>query len=120
MGSLIARALACIFFCGVFAGAFAGAPGGEPTAPESARHGPATRYTQTCAVCHEEGTRGAPIPGVVDDWSYRLDYGVEELYLNTVEGMGEMPPRGACADCSDEEIEAIVDFMLQQNTNDRP
>ena len=57
---------------------------------------------------------------MVDDWSYRLDYGVEELYLNTVEGMGEMPPRGACADCSDEEIEAIVDFMLQQNANDRP
>ena len=77
----------------------------------------ATRYAQTCAVCHDEGVRGAPVPGVEDDWSFRLEYGVEELYLNTIEGMGEMPPRGACSDCTDAELKAIVDFMLGPSVN---
>ena len=62
--------------------------------------------------------RGAPIPGKEQDWSYRLEYGVEELYLNTFDGMGEMPPGGGCSDCTDAEIEAIVDFMLNQSARE--
>lgn len=85
------------------------------TAAPADKAGPETRYAQTCAVCHEEGVRGAPVPGVPDDWNYRLELGVQELYLNTLDGMGEMPPRGACPDCTDAEIEAIVDFMLKQS-----
>ncbi len=41
-----------------------------------------------------------------------LSYGKEEIYLNTLEGIGEMPPRGLCDNCSDEQLKAVVDFML--------
>jgi len=35
------------------------------------------------------------------------------VYLNAIEGLGPaMPPRGMCADCSDEQLKATVDFMI--------
>jgi len=70
-------------------------------------------YQQTCQVCHATGVNGAPRPHVAADWTYRLDYGVEDLYLNVIEGLGaKMPPRGSCADCSDAQLQAAVDYML--------
>jgi cytochrome c5 len=71
------------------------------------------RYNETCVVCHETGIDGAPRPGIKSDWSLRLEYGVEELYLNAIDGIGSsMPPRGQCMDCTDDEIRAIVDYMI--------
>lgn len=70
-------------------------------------------YNGTCVVCHGKGVEGAPRPGVPSDWSPRLAYGVEELYISTIEGIGTaMPPRGMCADCTDQELKAVVDFMI--------
>ena len=69
-------------------------------------------YNQTCVVCHAEGVQGAPMPGVRDDWEAPLSYGKSEMYLNTIEGIGEMPPRGMCGDCSDDQLKAVVDYML--------
>lgn len=76
------------------------------------------RYLQTCAVCHDQGVQGAPVPGVIEDWGFRLEYGREDLYTNTILGVGEMPPRGACADCTDAELRAIVDYMLEALAGD--
>jgi len=71
-------------------------------------------YQQTCVVCHGKGMHGAPIPGVSSDWEQRLSYGLDEMYLNVIEGLGNtMPARGACDDCSDQQLEAIVDFMIK-------
>jgi len=71
-------------------------------------------YAQTCIVCHAEGVGGAPRPGVTSDWQSRLEYGIEELYYNTIEGLGaEMPPRGLCDSCSEDELGATVDYMLR-------
>ena len=70
-------------------------------------------YAETCIVCHAEGVGGAPRPGIDSDWQARLAYGVEELYYNTIEGLGAaMPPRGLCDSCSDKELGATVDYML--------
>ncbi|MEO2173522.1 MAG: c-type cytochrome [bacterium] len=69
-------------------------------------------YVQTCIVCHGEGVHGAPRPGVKSDWEGPLSYGKEEIYLNTFEGIGEMPSRGLCDECSDEQLKAVVDFMM--------
>jgi cytochrome c5 len=69
-------------------------------------------YNQTCVVCHDEGVHGAPRPGVKSDWESPLSYGLEEIYINTLEGIGEMPPRGLCDDCTGEQLKAVVDFML--------
>ncbi len=73
-----------------------------------------TFYKETCIVCHGEGMHGAPKPGIKSDWEERLGYGIEDVYLNAIEGMGNaMPARGMCTDCSDEQIESIVDFMVK-------
>ncbi|HIG41509.1 MAG TPA: cytochrome c5 family protein [Gammaproteobacteria bacterium] len=69
-------------------------------------------YNQTCVACHATGVRGAPRPGVSTDWEDSLSYGREDIYLNSIEGVGEMPPRGMCADCTNEQIRAVVDYML--------
>jgi len=75
-----------------------------------------TLYQQTCVVCHGKGMHGAPIPGVASDWQQRLSYGIDEIYLNVIEGLGNtMPARGACDDCSDQQLEAIVDYMLEDS-----
>jgi cytochrome c5 len=85
-------------------------PGEAPMAKPSARV--VTIYEKACIVCHEEGVQGAPIPGEAFDWEDRLSYGMQELYANTIEGMGvSMPPRGTCDDCTDAELKAVVDFM---------
>ncbi len=84
-------------------------PGSAPTTASAAE----VRYTQTCAVCHDQGVQGAPVPGVVEDWGFRLENSREDLYTNTILGVGEMPPRGACPDCTDAELRTIVDYMLR-------
>ena len=71
-------------------------------------------YVRSCSSCHDSGAEGAPRPGVASDWSDRLSYGVEELYISAIEGAGPaMPPRGLCFECSDEQLRAIVDFMIR-------
>ena len=71
-------------------------------------------YQQPFVVCHGDGVGGAPKPGVASDWEYRLSFGVEEVYLNAIEGLGPpMPPRGLCTDCSDAQVRAVVDFMIE-------
>lgn len=71
-------------------------------------------FKETCVACHGEGIRGAPRPGVKADWEPRLSYGIEDLYLNAVDGVGAlMPPRGMCFDCSDSQLKAVVDFMVR-------
>ncbi len=79
----------------------------QPAATEGQRI-----YNRTCVVCHGEGVGGAPRPGAHSDWEYRLSFGIEDVYLNAIEGMGPaMPPRGLCTDCSDAQMRAVVDFM---------
>lgn len=70
-------------------------------------------YNETCVVCHGSGMHGAPRPEIKSDWQQRLSYGIEELYLNTIEGVGSaMPPRGMCDSCTDAQLEAVVDYMV--------
>ena len=71
-------------------------------------------YNQTCVVCHDEGVHGAPRPGARSDWEEPLSYGVQEMYLNTIEGIGEMPPRGMCNTCTDDQLKALVDYMIRE------
>ncbi len=85
-------------------GAVAAAAGG------GARSG-ADVYTQKCAACHAIGVAGAPKYGS-SEWTDRAAKGMETLLANAINGINAMPPRGTCADCSDEEIEGAVQHML--------
>ena len=70
-------------------------------------------YNNWCASCHADAVNGAPRPGIATDWEGRLAYGITELYLNVIDGLGvRMPPRGMCFECTDTQLQAIVDYMI--------
>lgn len=73
-----------------------------------------TVFQQACFACHGTGLYGAPVVGDAYDWQDRLSKGLPVLLENTLQGMNNMPPRGACADCSDTEIEAAVRYLTDQ------
>lgn len=71
-------------------------------------------YAAACAACHTAGVAGAPITGNASSWGSRPDQGLELLVEHAINGLGAMPPKGGCGACSDEEIEAAVEYMLSE------
>lgn len=67
-----------------------------------------------CAACHGTGAAGAPRLGNADEWADRLDKGMDELYANSINGIGAMPPKGGNMSLSDDEVNAIVDYMVAE------
>jgi len=74
-------------------------------------------YEADCANCHGGGFggffTGAPKTGDREDWSSLMPKGVDGLTATTLAGIGKMDPRGGCALCTDVEIRAAVEYMLQ-------
>ena len=72
-------------------------------------------YEAGCVACHGKTTQGAPIPGDKQDWDERLALGgMNQIMEHTINGYGEyMPARGGCLDCSGEELEAAVKYMIE-------
>ena len=74
-------------------------------------------YNGACMACHATGAAGAPKVGDAAAWATRIDKGMEALYasgVNGVPGTGMMA-RGGCGDCSDEDIYAAVDYMVDNS-----
>jgi len=70
-------------------------------------------YQATCFACHGTGAAHSPEVGDVIEWEIRLEKGLDTLVQSTINGLnGIMPPRGLCADCSDEQLKAIVEYMI--------
>ena len=72
---------------------------------------PPAKYASSCFACHMAGAAGAPKTGDVDAWKPRMDKGMETLIASVRNGLGAMPPTGLCADCTDEELTALITFM---------
>ena len=73
-------------------------------------------YNNYCMSCHMPGLSGAPKLGDVAAWAPRIAKGKDLLVQTTIEGVQPaMPPRGMCFSCSDEDIVAVVDYMIQQS-----
>jgi cytochrome c5 len=74
------------------------------------------QYANTCDGCHGEGTGGAPKTGDADDWSQRVAKGMNKVRENAIVGFegatGIMPARGGYEALTDEEVNAIVDYMV--------
>lgn len=70
-------------------------------------------YTKTCVACHSIGVLNAPKFQNAADWSPRLEKGFEVVWQNALKGIGGMPPMGTCADCSDDEIKAAIEHMIE-------
>ncbi len=78
----------------------------------AARSGEAV-YNQFCTACHGSGILNAPRTGDDAVWAERSSArgGLDALTQSAITGIGAMPPRGTCGNCSDEEIHAAVQFM---------
>lgn len=88
--------------------------GGAGAAAAPAASGPRSGdavYTASCASCHAVGVAGAPKFGTAD-WADRANKGMETLLANAIGGINAMPPRGLCADCSDEELQGAIQHMI--------
>lgn len=74
-------------------------------------------YDAACMACHTTGVAGAPMLGDVDAWAPRIAEGVAALHdagVNGIPGTG-MIAKGGCMDCSDEEVIAAVDYMIESS-----
>ena len=100
------------------------APAGEvtfvgdvPGAPAAASGGGSRSgddvYNTSCKTCHGAGMAGAPKFGAADQWTARIGKGMDTLYVSAISGFQGMPPKGLCMDCSDDELKAAVDYMIE-------
>lgn len=70
---------------------------------------------QFCANCHAEKpliTLGAPRMNYPLDWQQRLNKDLSGLLKSVNEGIGAMPARGGCFECSDIQLERAIIAML--------
>jgi cytochrome c5 len=73
-------------------------------------------YEQYCYSCHTPGLSGAPQLGDAEAWGPRIAKGRDLLIAATINGIAPaMPQRGLCLSCSDEELAAAVDYMIEQS-----
>lgn len=90
----------------------AASSGGSASASAGAGGGVDATYNTSCATCHATGAAGAPMLGDVAAWAPRLDKGVDTLVSSVVNGLGAMPAKGMCFNCSDDDFKALVDYMV--------
>lgn len=72
-------------------------------------------YQHFCMNCHAEKPLiplGAPRFGYKKDWQPRVQQGWKILLQHVNEGFNNMPPRGGCFECSDEQLEQAIITML--------
>lgn len=88
-------------------GAAAAVAGGAPRSGEAV-------YNTTCMACHSTGAAGAPKFGDIAAWGPRIAKGKDALYASGMKGVPGtgMVAKGGCASCSEEEIDAAVDYMV--------
>lgn len=72
-------------------------------------------YDSKCFACHSTGAAGAPKIGDAAAWEPRIAQGMDTLMKHAKEGLNAMPPMGTCMDCSDAELRAAVDYILEQS-----
>ena len=88
--------------------------GAAATAASSGPRSGEDVYNAACMACHATGAGGAPLLGDAVAWADRIAKGNEALYssgINGVPGTG-MIAKGGCMNCSDEEIQGAVDYMV--------
>ena len=73
-------------------------------------------YVNTCIMCHQSGKMTALRIGNGANWYMRLKArGLTGLYRHTINGYNSMPVKGACVTCSDNDLMAAVDYILNKS-----
>lgn len=80
---------------------------GEPQDPQQV-------YDTYCFACHGTGVNNSPILGDAAAWAPRVEKGMDVLYESAFNGFNSnaMPARGLCMSCSDDDLRATVDLMV--------
>lgn len=89
------------------AAAAASAPAGDLALGEKT-------FGANCVSCHGSGVLGAPKIGDKAAWGPRIAKGKETLYKDALNGFNMMPPRGGNASLKDEEVKAVVDYLVSK------
>lgn len=71
-------------------------------------------YNSKCKMCHASGVSGAPKSGDPKWLELEKKQGIKGLLENAKKGKKAMPPKGACADCTDGELKAAIEFMIKE------
>ena len=72
-----------------------------------------SNFNKSCATCHNVGIAGAPKFGDAGAWASRIEKGIDVLYASTINGLPPgMPQKGLCFSCSDDDLRALVDYMV--------
>ncbi len=71
------------------------------------------KYARSCATCHDAGVLGAPKKGDSSAWQPRLKQGSDTLLSRVQNGYKNMPAKGLCNDCSEDDYIALIKFMSQ-------
>ena len=70
-------------------------------------------YQTSCNACHGTGAAGAPMLGDAGAWEARMEKGLDAVVANAVNGVNAMPAKGLCFDCNEDDIRALVEYMLE-------
>ncbi|MBI5447233.1 MAG: cytochrome c5 family protein [Gammaproteobacteria bacterium] len=73
-------------------------------------------YDTFCGVCHEPDPQiqvGAPRRGIKSDWYERTRHqSLNTILKNVDEGINNMPARGGCFECTDEDLLAATRYLM--------
>lgn len=95
-------------------------PAAEPAIPaatqtaaaEAPAFDVAATYQMTCFACHGTGAAGAPKTGDKAAWDPRIAKGMDTVVANAMNGLNVMPAKGMCMTCSESDIRALIEYML--------
>jgi cytochrome c5 len=71
-------------------------------------------YQKSCQACHVAGVAGAPKLGDKAAWAPRIATGMDAMLATAIKGKTAMPPKGGCMDCSDDDLKAAIQYMVDQ------
>jgi cytochrome c5 len=73
-------------------------------------------YQASCQACHAAGIAGAPKQGDKAAWAPRIAKGNAALLASVKNGLNAMPPKGACMNCTDAELQAAIAYLVEQGS----
>lgn len=88
-----------------------GAPAPAASASASARSGEEV-YNRFCTACHATGILESPMFGSGAMTARADEKGIDGLLATAISGINAMPPKGTCNDCSDDELQAAIQYMI--------
>jgi cytochrome c5 len=88
----------------------------KPAETQTASAGGKKTYETFCHVCHTAGIAGAPKLGDKAAWEPRIAKGNDALFTSVKNGLKTMPPKGTCISCSDDELRAAMEYMIEQSS----